>query len=550
LATLSNNLDTVQSEGSLRLPWQFLLITLVYTLSLLVVASALRVQYGFPLDDSYIHQTVARNLATYGIPGFEPGQRSSGTTSILWTCIQAANYAFLSGIDPVLYNLCLSWALLVLIGSLLHRLAHRDGMRPLSCWILAVTPALCGNFIWLGLIGMEHLLFTALTLAAIYFWYDDESRTRRRTAIFAGLCAGLLAVTRPEAMIFAPLLIVARPKRLRGVADFAALLGIWSIFVVAVFGVNLYTSHGLMPATMEGRSWLYFHTSGGPHTLHSLLRFAGSWIMRLPRQFSTGFVTQLTSVTQFDSEFSLLGLLLAALGMLGAYALIRQRPARINFLLLWALLHFCTYMATFPSAGHGGRYQPLNLLLLFPLLCFGLLWLFERVAASDARWPRFAVVVLALLGGAASLNTWRTVTIDGIGHINDTHAQIGEWMIQHLPPNAKIAAFDIGRVSYLWQRGIIDLGALVDPSYTPYLISGRVPEYVEQKEVEYLVLPDDAAAGFGFLGDRSLKMTLLARFCSPVQPWLIGFRYTIHAGRCQEIYRLSYPDTVAGNAGH
>src|SRR5260370_427734 len=144
------------------------LLVLIYSLSFLFVGTALHVQYGFPLDDSYIHQTVARNLAEYGIPGFIPGQRSSGATSLIWTCLQAARYKFLAGVDPVAYNLFFSWILLCLIGPLLLILARRDGLSPRSGWLLAATPALCGNFIWLGLIGMEHLLFLMLSLVGIY----------------------------------------------------------------------------------------------------------------------------------------------------------------------------------------------------------------------------------------------------------------------------------------------------------------------------------------------------------------------------------------------
>ena len=36
---------------------------------------------GFPLDDAWIHQVYARNLATTGVWAFVPGQTSAGSTS-------------------------------------------------------------------------------------------------------------------------------------------------------------------------------------------------------------------------------------------------------------------------------------------------------------------------------------------------------------------------------------------------------------------------------------------------------------------------------------
>ena len=520
-----------------------LLLVLLYSCSFLILGSVLRTQYGFPLDDSYIHQTVARNFAHYGVLGFIPDKASSGATSLLWACLQASNYKFLHGIDPIAFNFAFSWLMLALIGPLLFLLARRDGMPLLSSSILAGAPALCGNFMWLGLIGMEHLLFIVLVLVAIYFWFDtglDSRPPGRRTAIYAGLAAGLLAITRPEAMVFGPLLAATWKVRKvqRTLSDALTALAIWVVFLGLLFGTNLYTSRSLMPATLKGRTWLYFHNSGGPHTVHSMIRFLGAWIQRLPRQFSTRYVQQMQSLSQVHGQFALYGFLLFGLAMVGVYALLSKRPPRITFLLVWAALHTLIYLVTFPTGGHGGRYQPLNLLLLFPCLCLGLLWLLNIAFKGHPKWTGAIAVIVLVIAGIASLRTWRTVALDGIAHINNTHGKMALWIIQNLPPNPPIAAFDIGRISYDLGRGILDLGGLVDPDYVPYLTSGRIPEYLEQRHVQYVVLPSKAADEFGFTHNPTLKMKKLAEFCSPYDPWILGFRYTIHAMQCQELYEL------------
>src|SRR6202035_1359274 len=72
---------------------------------------------------------------------------------------------------------------------------------------------------------------------------------------------------------------------------------------------------------------------------------------------------------------------------LGAWAIFSRRAPRIRFLMLWAAVHFCTYLLMFPTTGHGGRYQPLFLLLLFPCLFFGLLRLLElALRPRRAHW--------------------------------------------------------------------------------------------------------------------------------------------------------------------
>jgi hypothetical protein len=515
-----------------------LLLVILYSLTFLIVGSALHVQYGFPLDDSYIHQTVAGNLVHYGIPGFIPGQRSSGATSLIWTYLQAARYQFLASVDPVTYNFFFSWIMLCLIGPLLFLLARRDGLPLSSCWLLAAAPALCGNFIWLGMIGMEHLLFVMLSLVAIYFWFD-ASANHLRSAILAGSAAGLLACTRPEAIVFGPLLFFSSLRQIkRSRTDIGTALGIWAVFLAIILGANLYTSNALMPATLKGRSWLYFHTSGGPHSLHSVERFLGAYIQRLPRMFSTHFVGQISALDQVHGLFVCFGFALAAIALVGVLYLLSQRPLRVGFLVFWAAIHFLTYLLTFPAAGHGGRYQPLSLLLFFPLLFFGALATLQWLFSAQTQLRNVIMAVLLLLAGVSSLTTWRTVTIDGIAHINDTHGRVVLWLKQHASADANIAAFDIGRISYGWGRGITDLGGLADPSYFPFLSEGRVAQYLQLKHIQYLVLPSQGMEDLGFKVADLSSTNKVAEYCSPTAPWLLGFRYTIHATQCQQVYQL------------
>ncbi|MEZ6074072.1 MAG: hypothetical protein R3C10_28290, partial [Pirellulales bacterium] len=42
---------------------------------------------GFPLDDSWIHQTYARNLADFGEWSFVPGTPSAGSTAPLYSTL-------------------------------------------------------------------------------------------------------------------------------------------------------------------------------------------------------------------------------------------------------------------------------------------------------------------------------------------------------------------------------------------------------------------------------------------------------------------------------
>lgn len=61
-------------------PWLIPVIALLAT-GLYIAAAYYGGLRGFPLDDAWIHQTYARNLAQSGQLAYLPGQPSAGSTS-------------------------------------------------------------------------------------------------------------------------------------------------------------------------------------------------------------------------------------------------------------------------------------------------------------------------------------------------------------------------------------------------------------------------------------------------------------------------------------
>ena len=523
MSTPSIQLLPTESAKQYRMKtWHFsILIALIYSSSLAIVASALSSQFGFPLDDSYIHQTIARNLAHYGVLGFIPGVPSAGATSVLWAFIQAANHKFVH-IDPIIFNLLLSWILLIVIGSTLFSIAQQDGMSVPHSLIFAAAPALCGNFIWLALIGMEHLLFVALVLGCITFWSETAKPHR---ALLAGSCAGLLALTRPEAIIFGPLLALTKWKEKRAVL---IMLSAWIPLILILLLANFYTSHSLMPGTLKGRIWLLFGQSGGPHSLQSLLSFVLLWLRRMLTLFSPWHpAMHLVLLRTF---------LPVVLAIVGAIQLLIRSGERIRTLFLFAASHTLFFTLQFPSPGHGGRYQPLSLLLLFPTMFFGVQYLVARATRKHQIATAVATAALIVAGGA-SLRTWHIITIDGIAHINNTHGRAAQWLKENASAESRVAAFDIGRISYDLNHSVIDLGGLADPNNTSYLLHHETPAYVLEQKAQYLILPSGRFSGdLGFA--HSTSTVEVAEFCSPREVWQIGWLSTGAAEQCQIIYKL------------
>jgi hypothetical protein len=527
----------------------YIAVFMVYALSLIIVGSALRSHFGFPLDDSWIHQTIGRNFARFGSLGYLPHQRSSGSTSLLWTLVLSLNYKLLSNINPVLFALCVNAACLLSTGAMLLYIALQDRMAPFLAFVWAAGPALDGNYVWLTFTGMEHLLFVTLSVACILLWLAplrDPRGSSWISTIGAGLCMGLLGMTRPEGIVLPAVLIggslLTRPlRRHRSSAQTAGAATIFLVLACVPFGVNLFTSHSLLPLTAKGRQWMVVGSAG--RRLSSVPTLIEQWLTR-----------PFKAVTLFDGvgllhhgrlTFVLAGCFLLATTASGVVLLVQSRSWLTLGVCAWGAIHSLLYVFILPTSGVGGRYQTFLLLLPVPLVCLGLAFIFRT-----SRPLAWAVPALALFTvGAFSLPLWHRVLASGIGHIDTTHGAVATYLGRNLP-HETIAAFDIGLIGYERNQSndppILDLGGLTDSAYIPYLYTGRVAEYIAEHGVGYIVLPTDpeGQSGIGDMLHLSNNPAVLRQklftTCSSSQDWNPGWIETRLAAQCQEVDRVSF----------
>jgi hypothetical protein len=191
-------------------------------------------------------------------------------------------------------------------------------------------------------------------------------------------------------------------------------------------------------------------------------------------------------------------------------------------------------------------------LLLFPILAaLGLAqiasWLIRNHGAKRFVIPVSAVVLAT--AAAPSLWTWRGITASGVEHINGVHIVMARWVRDDVAPGIPVAAFDIGAMAYFCGHPVVDLGGLVDSSYLPYLLGGRVPQYLEERRIQLVVLPSpyesgdgpDLGRGLGIVGNRRLTLRPLAEAGSPPDVWWRGFAATSHASPRLVAYQILWP---------
>lgn len=425
----------------------------------------------------------------------------------------------------MLYCGALNLLLLVFIGAGLLAIAREDGLPAYLCWLCALGPASDGNFIWLGLSGMEHVLFVALSIAAIFFWFHRGLRS----AIFAAMCLGALSLVRPEGFLLAVgLAVFFRARRTpKEIAFITAAVG---GCVLLFLCVNLKTSHSWLPMTYAGRKWLYF---GG----------TGLNIGRTVRYPLAVFMCGFQAWRRQTHLWNIIAVQFAALGVL---TLCRRQTPRSMALCMWVLAVICAYAVMLPALSQGLRYQSVFLCLIIPLMFVGTDALLSSIQIVHGRITQGStkIVVLSLicLGSAlVSLPLWRGISRAEVNVVRETHVKASTFIGQNIPPNAKIAAFDIGVLGYIDGGGrIYDLGGLTDSAYLPYLHENRILDYLDDRHVTYLMwvtTPNGSSAEPSMLQitpEFRARFEKLTTFCIDTSDWDLSGPYQ---AQCQTIFR-------------
>ncbi|MBL8095669.1 MAG: hypothetical protein JNL73_15960, partial [Anaerolineales bacterium] len=177
--------------------WAWLAVAVVSALAVLVYLLVARGEgfVGFPLDDGWIHQTYARNIAERGEFSFVPGVPSAGSTAPLWSLALALGH--LLRVEPRAWSYGLGLG--ALIGTALLAFAQARTWLP-GRWrwalVAGLVVALEWHLVWAAASGMETLLFAALCLAALTL--------PTRQPVVLGILTALAIATRPDGWLLVP----------------------------------------------------------------------------------------------------------------------------------------------------------------------------------------------------------------------------------------------------------------------------------------------------------------------------------------------------------
>ncbi len=453
------------------------LLTLVSVAGYLLI-SAGYYRLGFPLDDAWIHQTYARNLAETGEWAFLPGQPSAGSTAPLWTLMLVLGDWISS---PKLWTYFLGWALLWSLAMVAYNgfQSLAPGKRRWAAWMGAFI-GLEWHLVWSAVSGMETLLFSLLVLSALTWLVSVDARRLTSPVgrveaisgepwIWLGLggLTGLSGWVRPDGItLLGPILFVAAftarnfPRAFRIVAS--VLVG-FMVFFGPYLVFNRVIAGAWWPNTYYAKQAEYSIYQLVPLWIRLLeqvqLPLVGAGILALP-----GFLIQMASALR-ERRWSILATGLWVGGFLALYA--------------WRL----------PVTYQHGRY----VIPVMPVyFLFGIAGIAQLVDI-DARktWLRITSRFWLISTGVVLLIFWglgaRAYALD-VGVIESEWVETAQWVSRHTEPDALIATHDIGALGYFGQRNLLDLAGLISPEVIPFIRDEMaLRTYLDDSQTDYLV---------------------------------------------------------------
>jgi hypothetical protein len=401
-----------------------------------------------PIDDAYITFRYARNLADGLGLVYNPGEWVLGTTTPLWAAILAAGYRLgltdLPWLATGVSAICDAVSAGLLTDLAVRFVAGSAFGKNSSAWaaVVGVAWALNPMSVAFSVGGMETSLFVLVCLASLGL------AAGRRPLAAAGL-AGVSALVRPEGVLLA------------GVA-----LG-WELYARRTLPMRSALVAGA-PVLSAGLLLAARYGSPVPHSLAAKqVAYQGAWPLTnaVALMMQAGLPGWSTYV--LASVPALVGLPVALLGAatLGYLARVglpwlRQRNLAWQPFAAFAVL----YIAFYAVVGlRGVRLFPWYLV---PLVPFYLLVAAAGLSRVGRPWL-LALLVLWQVPAIDWVQTpflpngdtfWRESVLLDVGH------ELGG----ALPPNAVIAAPEIGALGYASNLRILDTVGLVSPSALPY----------------------------------------------------------------------------------
>ncbi|MGD9395920.1 MAG: glycosyltransferase family 39 protein [Candidatus Thorarchaeota archaeon] len=400
-------------------------------------------QPGFTLDDSWIHLQYARTIYE-GTPWeYSPGYPSTGSTSPLWSVILSGLF-FLSS-EPVglawglyIISLCFYMASSFTVGKIVSDYTERVSWGVLAIIGFVIIP----RNTWLMLSGMETPLFVFVLLLSIVVL----DKTEIKYDLLLGVLVGIAYLSRPEGILVAFCVLVrflilgfkrkitrVRILTLLASAFIAVLIALpWVLHCLSVTGLPL------------------------PDTFYAKVHTPSDFEIEAWNFWWTLFVGQM--------PFLVVG------AFTGIILIVKGKPFPWLFPVILTIMYRLT--APYASLINNNRYLLPVFDLFFVAAIIATAFVLETILLGIIRFKdgnktkiialslAFVILIMPLIPQYVGQATYYGRAVKTV---NDLHVNIGTWIAENTPEDAKFATHDAGALRFISNRSMIDLAGLVSP---------------------------------------------------------------------------------------
>jgi hypothetical protein len=429
-----------------------------------LLASKLTYGIGFPLDDSWIHQTYARNLIEHGEWAFQPGVISAGSTSPLWSALLSPG--FLVGLSPYIWTFFLG-ALIIFCLAMICEWTARNlivSYHPKFPWV-AFFIVFEWHLSWAAMSGMETLLHGLIVTTVLILLMTNTPRY-----LTLGLLTGLATWVRPDGLtLIGPVFLVIlfsekdAESRLKAIGRY--LIGFGSLFIPYLL-FNLYIGGTPMPNTFYAKQAEY-----------------ASWQDR-------SIFSRLGQM--FQQLLAGPGIALLPGVIIWIFLSIKRRSWGSVSAILWCFGYFLLYVWRLPVYQHGRYIMPaMPIFFLFGLLA--LLNFDQEKTFGRYHWiaqTSWRIITAVLLFAFVFMGS--NAYAQDVAIIEGEMVVTAKWVSENLPQEAVLAVHDIGALGYFDDHEIIDLAGLITPQVIPFIKDEtKIKAYLDEQGADYLIaFPD------------------------------------------------------------
>lgn len=455
----------------------------VYTLLILTFATlvySLKVYtngfFTYALDDTYIHLSMAKNLATKFILSVDGYHYANASSSPLYTIILAFFYVLpdkLFYYIPFLLNILSQILILIVVKKIIEEIFLYKIHHLQMILLFLLTP-----FIPLSFGGMEHSLQILLILLLLYnFLLLLEDTKNQKIKITMVILAPFVAFVRYEnlALIFMISFVIALFKK-----DyiFSIILFISSFFFVFLFGLwSLHFGLGFFPSSIMAKSIV-----GDQLNLISLI----------------------SKVFYNLTEKLKLGIYIDVLIIINLLILLKSKNNRLFYLSLIFILTTLIH-ASFSRMGVHYFYRYDAYLVLLGIIN---IYIFLN-DVTPKKWQKAIIYSVLIIFHIPHLFS-PIISALATKNIYEQQIQMAQFLKKY-KNHANIAANDIGAITYFTEIKLLDLAGLGNYEVLKLIKIGNFNNETAQKllldyNVELIIVYEDWFKNISFENDYYKKM--------------------------------------------